>query len=40
MIVEIWDAELAAGAGSSVLTPGQRNYLLDVERKLDLEHAG
>lgn len=39
MIVEIWDAELAAGAGS-VLTAEQREYLLEVEMKLDLEHAG
>lgn len=40
MIVEIWDAELAAGPLRSVLTPEQRVYLLDVERRLDLEHAG
>lgn len=39
MIVEIWDAELAAGAGRTVLTADQRTYLLDVERKLDLEYA-
>ncbi|ACL42161.1 hypothetical protein Achl_4210 (plasmid) [Pseudarthrobacter chlorophenolicus A6] len=38
MIVEIWDAELAAG-GDSVLTPEWRAYLLEVERKLDMEHA-
>lgn len=40
MVVEIWDAELAAGAGRTVLTAEQRIYLLDVERKLDLEYAG
>jgi len=40
MIVEIWDAELAAGAGRTVLTAEQKTYLLDVERKLDLEYAG
>jgi hypothetical protein len=40
MIVEIWDAELAAGTGRTVLTPEQRTYLLDVERTLDLEHPG
>lgn len=37
MIVEIWDAELAAG-NNSVLTPEQRAYLLVVEHKLDMEH--
>lgn len=40
MIVEIWDADLAAGTAHSVLTEEQRAYLLDIERKLDLEHAG
>lgn len=40
MIVEIWDAELAAGAGRTFLTAEQKIYLLDVERKLDLEYAG
>ncbi|MCU1530571.1 MAG: hypothetical protein JWO49_142 [Arthrobacter sp.] len=35
MIVEIWDAELAAGA-ESVLTAEDRAYLLTVEEKLDL----
>jgi hypothetical protein len=38
MIVEIWDAELAAG-DESVLTLDDRSYLLEIERKLDLEHA-
>jgi uncharacterized membrane protein len=35
MIVQIWDAELAAGDGSA-LTAEDRAYLLTVERKLDL----
>jgi hypothetical protein len=38
MIVEIWDAELASGK-ESALTPDDRSYLLEIERKLDLEHA-
>jgi hypothetical protein len=39
MIVEIWDAELAAGASRSALTPGDRAYLLTVECDLDLERT-
>jgi len=39
MIVEIWDADLAVGSGY-VLTEEQRAYLLEVEQKLELEHAG
>jgi hypothetical protein len=35
MMVQIWDAELAAGDGSA-LTAEDRAYLLTVERKLDL----
>jgi hypothetical protein len=31
MMVEIWDAELAAGPGESVLTAEEREYLLSVE---------
>ncbi|QOT19531.1 hypothetical protein HMI59_23150 (plasmid) [Paenarthrobacter sp. YJN-5] len=38
MVVEIWDAELAAGS-SSVLTAEERDYILSVERRLDLEHS-
>ncbi len=33
MIVEIWDAELAAGG---TLTPGERTFLLAAEKQLDL----
>lgn len=36
MIVEIWDAELAAGQDHA-LTADERDYLLTVESKLDLE---
>ncbi|MET4143792.1 hypothetical protein [Arthrobacter sp. UYCo732] len=39
MIVEIWDADLAFGE-RSLLTAEQRAYLLQVEQKLELEHAG
>jgi hypothetical protein len=39
MIVEIWDAELAAGASRSALTPDDRAYLLTVESDLDLERT-
>jgi hypothetical protein len=38
MIVQIWDAELAAGDGS-VLTAEDRAYLLTVERKLDPDRS-
>lgn len=38
MIVEIWDADLALGS-ASVLSGEQRAYLLELEEKLDLEHA-
>lgn len=38
MVVEIWDAELAAGSGQ-VLTVEERDYILGVERRLDLEHS-
>jgi len=38
MIVQIWDAELAAGDGS-VLTAADRAYLLTVERKLDPDRS-
>lgn len=34
MIVEIWDAELAAGTSGTSLTPEERRYLLSVEAKL------
>lgn len=37
MIVEIWDADLAAGTGPSVLTSEERTYLLSVETDLNLE---
>lgn len=37
MLVEIWDAELAAGAGNSALTAEERSYLLSVESSLDTE---
>ncbi|WP_427007603.1 hypothetical protein [Pseudarthrobacter sp. H2] len=39
MIVEIWDAELAAGAARSALTDGDRAYLLTVESDLNLERT-
>ena len=39
MIVEIWDAELAAGAARSALTAGDRAYLLTVESDLNLERT-
>lgn len=34
MIVEVWDAELAAGPSGTSLTPEERSYLLSVEEKL------
>jgi hypothetical protein len=37
MIVEIWDAELAAGTGKTVLTSEDRAYLLLVESDFELE---
>lgn len=37
MLVEIWDAELSAGAGKSALTAEERAYLLSVESSLDAE---
>lgn len=39
MMVEIWDAELAAGSGRSVLTEQERAYLLSLESDLDLERS-
>ncbi|MDQ0849979.1 hypothetical protein QFZ65_001917 [Arthrobacter sp. B3I9] len=39
MIVEIWDAELAAGPSATFLTPEERRYLLSVEAKLHLSPA-
>ncbi|MDQ0209542.1 hypothetical protein [Arthrobacter bambusae] len=39
MIVEIWDAELAAGKGATVLTEQERSYLLSLETDLDLERS-
>lgn len=39
MIVEIWDAELAAGTGRSVLAPEDRDYLLLVEKDFNLERT-
>lgn len=39
MIVEIWDAELAAGTGNSALTDTERAYLLTVDSDLDLERV-
>lgn len=39
MLVEIWDAELAAGPGNTALTPEERAYLLSVESSLDAEAA-
>jgi hypothetical protein len=36
MIVEIWDAELAAGTEGSVLTREDRDYMLLVESDFDL----
>lgn len=38
MVVEIWDAELAAGGSRQVLSPDERAFLLAVEEKLDLNH--
>lgn len=37
MIVEIWDAELAAGEGKTVLAPEDRDYVLLVESDFALE---
>lgn len=37
MLVEIWDADLAAGAESSVLTAEERDYLLSVDPKIAAE---
>jgi hypothetical protein len=37
MIVEIWDAELAAGTGRSAMSAEDRAYLLAIESDLDLE---
>ncbi|HEX9228186.1 MAG TPA: hypothetical protein VF885_16510 [Arthrobacter sp.] len=37
MLVEIWDAELAAGPGNTALTNEERDYLLSVESSLDTE---
>ena len=39
MLVEIWDAELAAGDGRTVLSPEDREYILLVESDFDLEHT-
>ncbi|HEX9089107.1 MAG TPA: hypothetical protein VF867_16575 [Arthrobacter sp.] len=39
MLVEIWDAELAAGEGRSVLSPEDREYILLVESDFDLERT-
>ncbi|MCU1531583.1 MAG: hypothetical protein JWO49_1154 [Arthrobacter sp.] len=39
MIVEIWDAELAAGDGFSALTDEERAYLLSVESDIRLERT-
>lgn len=39
MLVEIWDAELAAGPGNTALTAEERDYLLSVESSLDAEAA-
>lgn len=39
LLVEIWDAQLAAGSDASVLTTDERSYLLSVEAKLDLDHS-
>jgi hypothetical protein len=39
MLVEIWDAELAAGPGNTALTAEERAYLLSVESSLDAEAA-
>lgn len=39
MLVEIWDAELAAGPGNSALTTEERNYLLSVESSLSTDQA-
>jgi hypothetical protein len=35
MLIDIWDADLAAGPGHSTLTPEEREYLLSVETSLD-----
>ncbi|MFF2246556.1 hypothetical protein ACFVTM_20565 [Arthrobacter sp. NPDC058130] len=39
MIVEIWDAELAAGTSATFLTPEERSYLLSVEAELHISPA-
>jgi hypothetical protein len=39
MMVEIWDAELAAGSGRTVLTEQERSYLLSLESNFDLERS-
>ena len=39
MIVEIWDAELAAGTSPTFLTSEERSYLLSVEAKLHISPA-
>jgi hypothetical protein len=39
LLVEIWDAQLAAGGEIPVITREERAYLLSVEEKLDLDHA-
>lgn len=39
LLVEIWDAQLAAGGNTSVITREERAYLLSVEEKLDLDHS-
>jgi hypothetical protein len=39
LLVEIWDAQLKAGAETPVITREEREYLLSVEEKLDLDHA-
>lgn len=39
LLVEIWDAQLAAGGETPVITPEERRYLLSVEEHLDLDHS-
>lgn len=39
LLVEIWDAQLKAGADTPVITQDERAYLLSVEEKLDLDNA-
>lgn len=39
LLVEIWDAQLAAGASGSVITPEEHEFLLSVEDKLDLDQS-